>query len=166
MMRKVLSLSKFARETGFPPGERKGFKKHLKKLLSEGLIEIQQGGFLADNLHHHKLVIIKDLRILKTKSEETIITVQARTREETSFREERLTFQKRQELSLTATDTRERLGFISLYVFKKTDRTCYVTLDPKVIKTYGIQAGDILKLKLIEVRKHREHAPVEEESSL
>jgi hypothetical protein len=54
-------------------------------------------------------------------------------------------------------DTVSPLGLVDLYYVKYSSRKYYVTLDPKVIGAYRIMQGDILKLKLIEVRKHREH---------
>jgi hypothetical protein len=52
---------------------------------------------------------------------------------------------------------------VDLFFLKSTARGYYVTIDLKTIRAYGLLPGDILKLKLIEVRKHRElFEPLEE----
>lgn len=65
--------------------------------------------------------------------------------------------------SQTSVDSIESLGLVDLFFLKSTARGYYVTIDLKTIRAYGLLPGDILKLKLIEVRKHRElFEPLEE----
>lgn len=39
-------------------------QKELNSLAKRGIVEIQQGGFIGDNLHHDKVVVIRDLHSL------------------------------------------------------------------------------------------------------
>jgi len=55
-------------------------------------------------------------------------------------------------------DTVERVGITDLFYLKFSSRTYYVTIEPKVVHAYGLQSGDLLKLHIIEARKHREKA--------
>ena len=58
---KPFAVNTFAKRLGFKHGNAYGFKGLLHQLERKGLIEIQQGGFNADSMHHNKLVIVKDL---------------------------------------------------------------------------------------------------------
>jgi hypothetical protein len=53
-------------------------------------------------------------------------------------------------------DTVERIGLTELHPLKCSSRTYYVTINPKVVHAYGLVPHDLLKVTIIEVRKHRE----------
>jgi len=40
----------------------------LEDLRKEGRVEIQQNGYVGDSLHHHKLVVVRELSAVKTPS--------------------------------------------------------------------------------------------------
>ncbi|MBS7633779.1 hypothetical protein KEJ15_09265 [Candidatus Bathyarchaeota archaeon] len=56
---KVLQLSKFAKLLNYKTAGSREFRKVLDLMLQNGLVEIQQGGFLGDNMHHPKLLVIR-----------------------------------------------------------------------------------------------------------
>ncbi len=56
----------------------------------------------------------------------------------------------------SSTDSVERLGIVDLFFLKFSSRKYYFTVDPKVVSAYRMLPGDLLKVNLIEVRKHRE----------
>lgn len=58
----------------------------------------------------------------------------------------------------TPEDTVERVGITDLFYLKHSSRTHYVTIDPKVVGAYGLLPGDLLKIHIVEARKHREKA--------
>jgi hypothetical protein len=55
-----MALNTFARRMGFKNGKAYGFKGHLHALERMKVIEIHQGGYLADSMHHQKIVTIKN----------------------------------------------------------------------------------------------------------
>lgn len=58
---KHLAVNTFAKHLGFKNGNAYGFKGLLRRLEKLKVVEVQQGGFYADSMHHNKLVIVKDL---------------------------------------------------------------------------------------------------------
>ena len=56
-----VAINTFAKRLGFKNGGAYGFKGLLDQLERKGVIEVQQGGFLADSTNHNKLVVVKDL---------------------------------------------------------------------------------------------------------
>jgi hypothetical protein len=56
------------------------------------------------------------------------------------------------------TDTIEKLGIVDLFPVKSKSHTSYITIKPIVLDSYDIMTGDVLKVQVIEVRKHREKA--------
>jgi len=69
-----------------------------------------------------------------------------------------MTPKKKSKIRLPSEDTVERIGIIDLFFLKHSSKTYYVTIDPKVTRAYGLLPGDLLKIHIIEVRKHREKA--------
>jgi len=57
---------------------------------------------------------------------------------------------------LPSEDTVERVGITDLFFLKHSSKTYYVTVDPKVVRAYGLLPGDLLKMHIVEARKHRE----------
>jgi hypothetical protein len=58
--------------------------------------------------------------------------------------------------SETSVDSVRSLGLVDLYFLKSTARGYYLTVEPKTVRAYSLLPGDILKVKLIEARIHRE----------
>jgi len=56
----------------------------------------------------------------------------------------------------------EKIAIISLHKLKYSSRKYYVTIDPKVIASYGLLTGDLLKIQIIEARKDRDKEQSEE----
>ena len=66
--------------------------------------------------------------------------------------------------SQTSLDSVRSLGLVDLYFLKSTARGYYLTVEPKTVRAYGLLPGDILKVKLIEARVHRDLLePLQEE---
>lgn len=59
----------------------------------------------------------------------------------------------------------EKIAITSLHKLKYSSRKYYVTIDPKVIASYGLLTGDLLKIQIIEARKDREQPEEKEEST-
>jgi hypothetical protein len=59
--RKAVSLPTLHRRFS---GER--LDEALQQLAREGRIEIQQNGYIADSLHHHKLVVVREVSAAKS----------------------------------------------------------------------------------------------------
>jgi hypothetical protein len=55
-------------------------------------------------------------------------------------------------------DSIEKLGIIDLFPIKSKSHTYYVTIKPIVMDSYDLMTGDVLKLQIVEARKHREKA--------
>jgi hypothetical protein len=55
-------------------------------------------------------------------------------------------------------DTTEAIRVVDLYHLKFSSRTYYVTISPLLVHSYELMAGDVLKISIIEARKHRERA--------
>lgn len=56
-----MTVNTFAKKMGFKSGNAYGFKGHLHALERMGALEIKQGGYMADSLHHPKIVTIKNV---------------------------------------------------------------------------------------------------------
>jgi len=56
------------------------------------------------------------------------------------------------------THSTEKIRIVTLRRVKYSSRKYYITLEPDVVRAYGLMPGDLLKINLIEVRKEREHA--------
>jgi len=56
---KVFELSRFSKFLNYKTAGSREFRKVLNLMLGNGLVEIQQSGFLGDNIHHPKLVVIR-----------------------------------------------------------------------------------------------------------
>ena len=52
----------------------------------------------------------------------------------------------------------EKLGIVDLFPLKYSARKYYVTISPRLVNAYNLLPTDLLKIQLIEVRKHRETA--------
>lgn len=59
-MKDRMTLNTFAKKVGFKNGHAYGFKGHLHILERMGALEVKQGGYMADSLHHPKIVKIKN----------------------------------------------------------------------------------------------------------
>jgi hypothetical protein len=57
----------------------------------------------------------------------------------------------------------EKIGLTTLNALKYSSRKHYITIDPKIVNSYELTSGDILKVQFIEVRKDRERANEEKE---
>lgn len=53
-------LGRFAKHFGFKTARDKYFARILKRLQKNGAVEIVQGGFIGDSMHHPKRVHIRD----------------------------------------------------------------------------------------------------------
>jgi len=51
----------------------------------------------------------------------------------------------------------KKIGISGIFQVKTRGRRNYITLDPKVVESYDIKHGDLLKVEIIEVR----HKPQE-----
>jgi hypothetical protein len=61
---KTMCLSRFAKLLNYPRASNREFKRILQFLEKEGLIVVQQGGFVGDSMHHPKIVaILKPLEL-------------------------------------------------------------------------------------------------------
>jgi protein involved in polysaccharide export with SLBB domain len=58
--------------------------------------------------------------------------------------------------SSTSVDVVESIRLTDLYFLKYSARANYVTIDPKIVRAYGLLPGDVLKITIVEARKHRE----------
>jgi hypothetical protein len=56
---KTVQLSKFAKLLNYKTAGSREFRKVLGLMVENGLVKIQQGGFLGDSMHHPKLVVIR-----------------------------------------------------------------------------------------------------------
>ena len=56
---KITSLGELAKIAGFKSVNNKVFREALENLQKKGIIEIQQGGFTGDSMHHRKMVVLK-----------------------------------------------------------------------------------------------------------
>jgi hypothetical protein len=63
---------------------------------------------------------------------------------------------KPRKIPLEPEDFVEHIGLVQLHAVKHSSRTYYVTIEPTTIHAYGLLPGDILKISIIEARKHRE----------
>lgn len=61
--RKALSMASLRRSY---PGER--IDEALQELARDGRVEIQQNGFVADSMHHHKLIVLRGISTVKEAS--------------------------------------------------------------------------------------------------
>jgi hypothetical protein len=52
----------------------------------------------------------------------------------------------------------EKLGIVDLFPLKHSGKKYYVTISPRTVNAYDLLPADLLKIQLIEVRKHREIA--------
>ncbi len=66
-MKKVTRLGRFARLLGYRDANSSEFKRKCKIWQGTGLLEIQQAGYLGDNLHHPKLAVY-DTKVLEQHS--------------------------------------------------------------------------------------------------
>lgn len=58
----------------------------------------------------------------------------------------------------------EKLGLTSYYQVRRHSRVLYLPLDPTAVKLHDIQKGDIIKAKILELRKGtRSDDPIEED---
>jgi hypothetical protein len=146
-MRQVLTLSKFAEAVGFPRGKRKGFQEHLKRLLEIRAVEVQQGGFLGDSMHHPKIVVIRDIKSLKQHFSKRLPLIGDEIHTER---------QPRKEVSREKWVESGQPNTVQLYYLKHTGHEYYITLDPSTVAALDCSPGDLLKIKLIEAHKHRE----------
>ena len=55
-------------------------------------------------------------------------------------------------------DKTDPIRVIDLYHLKYSSRTYYVTISPLLVQSYELMPGDVLKISIIEARKHRERA--------
>lgn len=58
--------------------------------------------------------------------------------------------------STSEEDKIEPIRIVNLFHLKYSARTYYVTINPMLVQSYELRAGDILKISIIEARKHRE----------
>lgn len=65
---KALSMATLRRRF---PGER--IDEALQDLAREGRIEIQQNGFVADSMHHHKLIVLRGISVRKQPIQPRIV---------------------------------------------------------------------------------------------
>jgi hypothetical protein len=56
---RAFRLGLFAKMLNYPRATSREFKRVLSFLERSGIVAIQQGGFLGDNMHHPKLVVIR-----------------------------------------------------------------------------------------------------------
>lgn len=47
----------------------------------------------------------------------------------------------------------EKLGLVSYYQVRRHSRVLYLPLDPTAVRLHDIQKGDIIKAKILELRK-------------
>ena len=47
----------------------------------------------------------------------------------------------------------EKLGLVDYYLVRRHSRVLYLPLDPTVVQLHDIQKGDIIKAKIVELRK-------------
>jgi hypothetical protein len=153
-MRTVSSIPVFARACGFSSSAEKGFRKHLNYLIRIKALEIQQGGFLGDNMHHHKIIVIHNANAINAYFRKKVKIAENAPEQSTDLpkSKERTERWERNE----SFDPRS----IQLYVLKCTGREYYIRLPDAMITCLGIRPGDLLKLKLIEAWKHRELSEV------
>jgi hypothetical protein len=50
------------------------------------------------------------------------------------------------------------IGLVGLYQVKTRGRKHYITLDSKTVESYDIKHGDLLKVKILEVRRKSQGA--------
>jgi predicted metalloenzyme YecM len=150
-MRTISSIPKFARACGFSTSSQKGFRKHLNYLVQIRALEIQQGGFLGDNIHHHKLVVIRDEKAVKQH-------FSPKTREIPIDLIENPSRPKKREAKTETWEHEEisRPHSVQYYALKCTARKYYIRIPSAMIGYLGIKTGDLLKVKLIEAYTHRE----------
>lgn len=55
-----MPLNTFAKKLGFKSAKAYGFKGHLHVLERQGALLVKQAGYLADSLHHPKVVVVKN----------------------------------------------------------------------------------------------------------
>lgn len=58
----------------------------------------------------------------------------------------------------------EPIRLTELFFLKSSARSYYINIEPKTVRAYGLVPGDILKIQLVEARKHREFADSEEKT--
>jgi hypothetical protein len=150
-MRTILSIPKFARAYGFSSSNQKGFRKHLNYLARIRALEIQQGGFLGDNIHHHKLVVIRNEKTVKEYFSPKTPELSVDPIENPSRPKKRDTKTERWEH-----DEISRPHSVQYYALKCTARKYYIRIPSAMIACLGIKTGDLLKVKLIEAYTHRE----------
>jgi len=54
----AMDMKRFVKMLGYSRASQREFKDVLRILVSRGFVKIQQNGFLADSMHHHKLAVI------------------------------------------------------------------------------------------------------------
>lgn len=47
----------------------------------------------------------------------------------------------------------EKIGTVEVATIRSHARALYIPLDPTLVKTYGLKKGDVLKVKIVEVRR-------------
>ncbi len=56
-----MTIAVFARRIGFKNARAYGFKKRLHALEKRKLVRVKQGGFVADSMHHPRIVEVADM---------------------------------------------------------------------------------------------------------
>jgi len=60
-----MTVNNFAKKLGFKNSNAYGFKGHLHNLERAGAVEVKQAGYLADSLHHPKVVMIRNFDFIQ-----------------------------------------------------------------------------------------------------
>jgi hypothetical protein len=143
-MRTVLSLPKFVKELGFCRANEKDFHKHFNHLLKIKAIELQQGGFLGDSMHHHKLVVIRDLAALQRHFQKAFIIP------EEEFGKEEIVDVHAERRVIAHVKAEKNVEYCRV---GQVGRTVYMELNLKMIRRHNIKKGDIIKYSLLELRR-------------
>jgi hypothetical protein len=153
-MRTILTLSNFVKKLGFSRANEKEFRAQLNHLLRIKAIEVQQGGFIADSMHHPKLVIIRNLSAIQTRFK-FIAPQDSKAEKRHHSRKSPIPFQHRFDISewITLGNVNE---IITLGVPARGDGLC-LYLPKDLCNLYDLIAGDRMKVHLLEhFRKRRE----------
>jgi hypothetical protein len=145
-VRRILTLPKFVKELGFTRANKKDFREHFDYLLKIGAIELQQGGFLGDSIHHPKLVVIRDIMVLQAHFQKTFNIVQQELEIE-------MISGPHLERRVTADEYAREEKNVGYFTVGQFGKTLYIELDSETIRSNHLEKGDIVRVRLLDLRK-------------
>ena len=154
-MKTVFSSSTFAREIGFESAAQKGFRKTVTHLARIGALEIQQGGFKGDNMHHKKLIVVRDFRTVMLYLGAKIEEAKPKQRNRKASRKKVEPYGRR--FSVSEWDIIAKLDeVVTLPVSARGEGMCFY-LPKDLCELYGFICGDRIQVALKKhFRKRRE----------